>query len=108
MTTRRDGRAAAVDSPELDLRTLPPAAEFVVETRNTRYRCVMLDAGEQKVLVAGGRHFAHATRARIEGATVGASPFAVGRIKVGLSMELSAGDRRIVTSPVYSITLDAA
>ena len=49
----------------IDLRSLPPGTELVVDTRNSRYRLVMFDGPDSNALVQGGRYFRQETEARI-------------------------------------------
>jgi hypothetical protein len=88
----------------VDLRSLPSGTELVVETRNTRYRVVMLDDGWE-ALVQGGRYFTQETTAGMLGCTFGGSLLKLGWIVKGLYMELSVCGKRIVTSRVQSISV---
>jgi hypothetical protein len=88
----------------VDLRSLPSGTELVVETRNSRYRVVMLDDGWD-ALVQGGRYFPQETTARIEGCTLGGCLLKLGWISKGLCLELSVCGKRIVTSRVRSISV---
>ena len=88
----------------VDLRSLPSGTELVVETRNTRYRVVMLDDGCE-ALVQGGRYFPQETTAGMLGCTFGGSLLNLGWIVKGLCMELSVCGKRIVTSRVRSISV---
>lgn len=87
----------------IDVRSLQAGTEVVVNTCNSRYRFVMLDAGRRNATVEGGPYFAHSTGVRIEGSTLGGSMLGVGWIGVDLSLELSYGGERVVTSRVRSI-----
>jgi hypothetical protein len=81
-------------------------SEVVVDTRNSRYRLVMLDGSVGDALVEGGRYFPQETTARIEGSTLGGSLLKIGWIGLGLFLVLSIDGKRIVTSRVRSITID--
>jgi hypothetical protein len=89
----------------VDLRSLPSGTELLVETRNSRYRFVVLDDGGN-VLVDGGRYFPQETTARIDGCTLGGSLLKLGWIGLGLFLEISACGKRIVTSRVRSISVN--
>src|SRR6266513_1032601 len=89
----------------IDLRSLPAGTAVVVDTRHSRYRFVMLDESGRNALVEGGRYFPRATTARVEGSTLGGSLLKVGWIGLGLFVELSFGDKRIITSRVCSISM---
>ncbi len=110
---RSDAAPAIADSLQpgetptaVDLGALPSGTELVVETRNSRYRVVMLDGW--KALVQGGRYFPQETTARIEGCTLGGSLLKLGWIVQGLCLELSICGKRIVTSRVRSISVNPA
>jgi hypothetical protein len=96
---RQDGLAG------IDVGSLPSGTEVVVDTRNSRYRLVILDGCGGNALVKGGRYFPQETAARIEGSTLGGSPLKIGWVGRGLFLELSVGGKRIVTSRVRSIRL---
>jgi hypothetical protein len=92
----------------LNLRSLPAGTEVVVDTRNSRYRFVMLDGSGWNALVEGGRYFPQETTARVEGSTLGGSLLKMGWIGLGLFLEISVHGQRIVTSRVRSIRIDAS
>lgn len=69
---------------------------------SSRYRLVVLDGADHRVLSAGGV-FPHAVSAVLQGASNGGGLVKIGWIGVGLRMELIAEGKRIVTSPVRSI-----
>ena len=92
----------------VDIRLLPAGTEVIVDTRNSRYRLVMVDGVVRDALVEGGRHFAQQTTARIEGSSLSGSLLKIGWIGLGLRLELSHGYRRIVTSTVRTITVDGS
>jgi hypothetical protein len=75
---------------------------MVVGTRNSRHRFVMLDAGGRNALVQGP-YFPQETTVRIEGSALGGSLLRIGWIGLDLSLELSCGGNRVVTSRVRSI-----
>lgn len=100
-----DPTVAHLSSPYgVDLRSLPPGTELVVDTRNSCYRVVMLEDG-LNALVQGGQYFGQETVARIEGSIVRGSLLNIGWIDLGLHLEISACGRRIVTSRVRSIRI---
>jgi hypothetical protein len=94
------------DSPAvqgLHLRDLPTLTLLRVWTMNSVYCLVVADAPE--VLLQGGPFFPEWTAARLDGASV-SGVLKTGWIGVGLPMEIRAGSRRIVTSPVRAITIE--
>lgn len=88
------------------IQSLEPGTTLIVQTRNSEYRVVVLDGTDLDVIVTGGQLFQDATQVRLEGATAGGSLLKIGRIGVGLRVEMSVAGRRIVTSPVRSITIE--
>src|SRR5688500_6689474 len=71
----QSGRVSGVD-----ISALPQGTELVVDTRNSRYRLVIVDGEGRNALVEGGRYFPQETTARIAGSTAGGS-----RLKIGWS-----------------------
>jgi hypothetical protein len=90
----------------IDLRSLPPGTELVVDTRYSRYRVVMLEGPDSNALVQGGRYFRQETEARINGSTCGGGLLKSGWIGLGLFVEILAGGKRITTSGVRSIRVE--
>ena len=80
--------------PGIDVRRLPEGTVLVVDTHNSRYRIVMTGRGS------------HATDVRIEGSALAGSLLKVGWIAVGLFMEVTSDDKRVVTSRVHSIVVE--
>ena len=92
----------AVDEADgVHLRHLPPLTTLLVHTRNSQYRLVVTQG--TAVFVQGGAFFPDPTPAHLDGASIGGSCLKVGWIGVGLLMEIRAGGRRIITSPVRAI-----
>ena len=92
---------------DLDLLLLPAGTQLSVNTRNSRYRLLLLDETGCHALVQGGRYFCEETDARIEGATCDGSSLRVGWICLGLGLELSVHGKRIVTSSVRAINVES-
>jgi hypothetical protein len=114
--TTRTSYAATLDrftshvgsAPGVQLRSLAPLTTLLVRTRNTEYRIMVSHGDANTVLVQGGQFFPTPTVACLEGASLGGSFLKVGWIGVGLSMEIRAGEQRIVTTPVRGIESEAA
>jgi hypothetical protein len=86
---------------------LPSLDEFQqvnVCTQNTLYEIIVINRGGD-VRVRGGRFFPEWTAARLAGSTAGGSCLKRLGINLGLRMELEVERRRIVTSPVCSISV---
>jgi hypothetical protein len=90
--------------PGIDVRRLPEDTVLVVETHNSRYRMVMTGRGSQAT-IHGGPYFQEETDVRIEGSALAGSLLKVGWIAVGLFMEVTSEDKRVVTSRVRSIVV---
>jgi CRISPR/Cas system-associated exonuclease Cas4 (RecB family) len=90
----------------IDVRSLPPGTELEVDTRNSRYRFVILDESGSNALVQGGPYFRQEAKVRIDGSLLGESLLKSGWIGLGLRVEMSAGSQRVVTSRVRSISVD--
>ena len=93
----------ALAKPGVALARLEPWSRLVVRTHNTAYHITVLEPCESRVLVQGGRYFAEATEAVLFGSSFGGNLLKVRWIGCGMRMEISANDRKIVTSPVRSV-----
>ena len=91
----------------IDVRSLESGTTLLVHTRNTFYRLVVLNPARLMVLVKGGEHFRQETDARLIGATCGGSTLKGGWLGVGFRMDLWAGGRHIITSPVRSVIVES-
>jgi hypothetical protein len=92
------------DTAGVRLRDLPPFTTLLVWTMNSVYRVVITQWPE--VSIQGGAFFPDSTSASLDGASIGGSCLRVGWIGVGLLVEIRAGDRHIITSPVRAITTE--
>jgi hypothetical protein len=86
--------------------SLGAGTTLVVNTRNSKYRFVLLFE-PSVVLVKGGAIFPEATVVRFDGATAGDSPLKVGWILVGFQMEMRVGSVRIRSSRVHSVSIES-
>jgi len=112
-TTRseRPRAAASLDvwlaldwSNSIHLGTLEEFQQVQVCTLNTLYELIVINhRGE--VRVRGGRYFPDWTPARLAGCTAGGSFLKRLTINLGLQMEFEVDCRRIITSPVRTITV---
>src|SRR5262245_55223051 len=101
-----DGFVNALEgAEEVRLGDLQPLTTLIVLTRNSRYRVILTNNG---VLIQGGQFFPDTTPAFLDGGSFGGSFLKVGSIVTGMSMEIRAGGRRIITSPVRSIAEEHA
>jgi hypothetical protein len=90
----------------VDVRSLPPGTQLVVDTCNSRYHFFMLDGGDSSAVVQGGPYFRQETHVRISGSTLRTSLLKIGWIGLGLCVELCAGGQRVVTSRVQGISIE--
>jgi len=81
---------------------LEPGTTLLVQTANSKYCFVVLDPGEQQVLIAGGA-FRHAASAFLHGAS-GDGDLKNGWIGVGLRIRLFVDGKPFVTSRVRFIS----
>ncbi len=88
----------------VSLTELEPLTTLLVRTCHSLYRIIVWRG--TTVLVQGGRRFPDVTVGRLNGSSLGGSVLKLAWIGVGLRMEICAGGRRIVTSPVREITTE--
>jgi hypothetical protein len=91
---------SAIDG--ISLADLEPLTSLLVRTANSLYRIVVLRGAT--VLVKGGTSFPEMTRGDL--LSFGVNVLRFGWIGVGLRMEIHAGNRCIVTSPVRDLTIE--
>jgi hypothetical protein len=86
------------------LATLEEFQQVQVCTLNTLYELIVINH-RGDVRVRGGRYFPEWTAARLAGCTAGGSFLKRLTINLGLQMEFEVDCRRIITSPVRTITI---
>ena len=91
--------------PGIDVRRLPEGTVLAVDTHNSRYRIVMTGRGSRRRFTVGPT-FRRRPDVRIEGSALAGSLLKVGWIAVGLFMEVTSDDKRVVTSRVRSIVVE--
>jgi hypothetical protein len=91
----------------LSIAELDPITPLVVRTENSLYRITVLEPSCRRILVQGGSYFPESTPAELEGSSLGGSLLKQGWIAPGLRMEISTDGRRIVTSRVRSMEINA-
>jgi len=98
------GNGDFADEPTdgVSIDSFEPGTVLAVTTKNNRYRLTLLDQ-EGHALITGGSLFKNPTDVRIQGATVRGIIPKFGWIVVGAQLELSVGNRLILTSPVQSV-----
>ena len=101
----------AVETPSHDgigIESLAPGTTLNMRTRNSRYRLTVLDGVRHHILIQGAELVPTATPADLQGATAGGSLVRTGWIEVDRRMELNCGSRRIITSPVQSVSIETS
>jgi hypothetical protein len=91
----------------VELESVEPGVVVIVRTARSEYRLLVVNKTRRIVLVEGGTRFPEAAIAVLQGSTAGGNLLKVGWIGVGLRMELGVGTRRIITSPVRSVTFES-
>ena len=89
----------------IQIECLEDMQRVAVQTENNAYEIVVISGHEGEVLVRGGKFFPELAPANLAGATMGGSFCKMRGIYVGFRMEFTADGRRIVTSPVQTITV---
>jgi hypothetical protein len=87
---------------------VPPLQAVEVCTRNTTYHVLVIDGSRGEVVVTGGRFFPTATRARLNGSTMGGSLLKARGIYCGFRLELQIGSQVILTTRVVAVALEPA
>jgi hypothetical protein len=96
----------SLDWPDgLQIDEVDETQTLLVETRNTTYEVVVMDAARADVLVRGGKFFPVYTRVHLAGASLGGSFLKLRGIYIGFSMELCGEEGPIITSAVRRIAL---
>jgi hypothetical protein len=91
-------------SQSVHVESLEEFQQIHVCTRNTLYELIVLNrCGD--VRVRGGRYFPDWTAARFAGSTAGGSFLKRLALTLGLQMEFELDHRRIITSPVRTVTI---
>ena len=103
----RDGFAREVAASDgIDVREMEPLTTLLVQTTNSFYRIIPLEAGRSRIMVQGGPFFPDFIAADLAGSTFGGSFLKMHWIGGGLRMEINSGGKRFVTSPVRSFWIE--
>jgi hypothetical protein len=95
---------AAEGDHGISIDELETGATVIVRTFHSTYYLVVLNATERTVLASGGA-FPEETPVVLQGATTGGNLVRTGWIGIGLRLELTDRERRVITSRVRSIDL---
>lgn len=85
---------------------LRPGTVLQLRTRNSRYRLVVVDGPEGRVLITGGRHFPDQMPVQVVGATPGDGRVKPDWIVEGLRLQLLTAQGCVITSTVSSLLCD--
>ena len=96
----------STDAEGVAIDALEAGTTLVVQTRCSHNRIGVVDGPRHLVLVQGGTMFPEATCVRLDGATNGGSALKVGRVVVGLKIEMAFGPLKITSSRVRSIAIE--
>jgi hypothetical protein len=95
---------AAEGDQGISIDEIETGATVVVRTFHSTYHLVVFSRTERTVLASGGA-FPEETPVVLQGATTGGNLVRTGWIGVGLRLELTDGERRVITSRVRSIDI---
>ena len=76
------------------------------QTYNSDYEIFLLDPATGRAMVRGGKYFAVPTEATVNGSTFGGCMIKMGWVGIGLRMEIQAGGRCMITTPVESLRVE--
>jgi hypothetical protein len=102
-TLERFAREMAA-SEGIDIREVEPFTTLLVQTMNSLYRIIPLEAGGSRIMVQGGRFFPDLVEAQLVGST-GGSFMKRHWIGGGLHLVFHPAGVRIVTSPILSVRI---
>jgi hypothetical protein len=94
------------ESGAVDTTKLAPGTKVRVVTLNTTYDLEIIDGRSGKVRIEGGHRFPFAMDVVLNGSTWGGSMLWVGRLGIGMAMELERPNYKpLLTSPIQSVTV---
>jgi hypothetical protein len=93
-------------SEGINIRAVEPLTTVLVQTMNSLYRIILLDAGRSRIMVQGGQFFPDLVEADLAGSTLGGGFLKRHWIGGGLHMEIHWRGKRIVTSPVRRFRIE--
>jgi hypothetical protein len=85
---------------------LLPGTVVTMQTRNTRYRFVVVDGPARQISISGGRLFPQSTDVQLLGAREGEDGVKAGWIVEGLPLQLITPDGPVLTSVVEAVDVD--
>lgn len=102
-----DGFAREMAASEgVNIREMEPLTTLLVQTTNSLYRIIPLEAGRSRIMVQGGRFFPDFVEAHLAGSSFGGTFLKMHWIGGGLQMEINSGGEGFVTSPVRSFWIE--
>ena len=85
---------------------LLPGTMLNVQTRNTRYRVVVVDGAARQISISGGKLFPESTDVQLLGAFDNVEGIKIGWIVEGLQLHLLTRNGPVITSVVESVDVD--
>lgn len=101
--SRDQNKNTDCDPPVVIIPSLNPFDTVLLQTENSEYRILLLDPKTGRALVEGGSYLAEPREALVMGSGLPGSEFNGGTISVGCRLEMWAGDKVLLTSPIKSI-----
>jgi len=102
-----DGFAREVAASDgINIREMEPLTTLLVQTTNSFYRIIPLEAGRSRIMVQGGSFFPDFVEAHLAGSIFGGTFLKMHWIGGGLQMQINSGGERFVTSPVRSFWIE--
>jgi len=94
-------------SEGVQLQNLPPMQRIVLRTHQHAYEIFVRNGTTGEVLVRGGRFFQEFTEARLTGSSLGGGFLKQYGIYVGLRVEFNVNGETLVTSPIFSLSIES-
>lgn len=100
---RRREKKEDGSTSKLLLRDLSQFDTAVVRTENSVYRIFMLDPKTGSALIEGGSYLPEPSEAVVRGSAIPGEMFDEGAIRLGARLEIWAGEKIFVTTPILSL-----
>jgi len=94
-------------SEGVQIQNLPPMQRIVLRTHKHAYEIFVRSGATGEVLVRGGQFFQEFTEARLTGSSLGGGFLKQYGIYVGLRVEFNINGEALVTSPVFSLSIES-
>jgi len=94
-------------SEGVQLQNLPPMQRIVLRTHQHAYEIFVRSGATGEVVVRGGRFFQEFTEARLMGSALCGGFLKQFGIYVGMRVEFNVNGETLVTSPVFSLSIES-